>query len=71
LLAPICISNTKYKVDGFKVECAWNDGSWAHFIFNEIIPYNNIYTFKVKIIKNPDKHMMIGVVDFMKQKDKI
>jgi hypothetical protein len=33
------------------------------------VPYNSIFTFKIKIIKTKNKNIMIGVVDEPKQRN--
>jgi hypothetical protein len=40
-----------------------SDGCLNQFIFNQVVPYNAIFTFKIKIIKTKEKSIMIGVVD--------
>jgi ABC-type amino acid transport system permease subunit len=37
-------------------------------LVNEIIPFTQNYTFKIKIIKTTSKYIMVGVVDITKQK---
>ena len=42
----------------------------TQIIFNEYIPFNLVYTFKVKIVRaSANMNIMIGVNDYQKQKD--
>ena len=33
-------------------------------IFNKVIPYDQVYSFRVKIIKAPKRDVNIGIVDY-------
>ena len=42
---------------------------WTHYIFNYPINYKKSANFKLRVIKTENKDIMIGVVDYAKQKD--
>lgn len=41
--------------------------SWTQFIFNEIIPNDVEFIFKIKIVNDPYQYFVIGIVDIAPQ----
>jgi hypothetical protein len=41
---------------------------YTQSIFNKVIPYDQVYSFRVKIIKAPKRDVNIGIVDYEKCK---
>jgi hypothetical protein len=50
-----------------RVEYIGENGSWTQFIFNDFVPANRIYSFKIKIIKTKNRQIIIGIIDESKQ----
>ncbi len=38
-----------------RVEYIGENGTWTQFIFNDLIPGNRIYSFKIKIVKTNNR----------------
>ena len=57
-----------FKVEGLTVQYTSN-GYWTHHIFNEPIYHSQSVKFKIKVTKTENRLIMIGIVDFTKQKD--
>lgn len=43
-----------------------NGNSYSQSIYNKVIPYDEVFTFQVKIISAPKRLVGIGVVDYEK-----
>ena len=43
-----------------------NANNYSQSIYNKIIPYEEVFTFQVKIISMPNRYVGIGVVDYEK-----
>lgn len=59
----------KFAITTNKLTYIAEDGVWTQFVFNAQIPLDQIYTFRIKVVKTDYKgRLMIGVVDFENQK---
>lgn len=43
--------------------------NYSQSIYNKVIPYEEVFTFQVKIISMPNRYVGIGVVDYEKIKN--
>lgn len=74
-MKPLCLHNLTqvhsclFKVDGLKVQYAGTDNTWTQYIFNDPINHNQNGTFKIKVTRSQSNQIMIGVIDYAKQKD--
>ena len=57
-----------FKVERLKVQFI-NSGNWTQYIFNNPIYQNQLLVFKLKIIQAKHGYMVVGVVDYARQKD--
>ena len=57
-----------FKVEGLKVQFV-NSGNWTQYIFNNPIYLNQSLVFKLKITQAKHGYMVVGVVDYTRQKD--
>lgn len=57
----------KFSFNG-KVLNMGNGGAWSQFLFFEEVKFDEEYSFKIKIIKSQYRYIMIGFVDYDKQK---
>ena len=42
------------------------ESRYSQSILNKVIPFDQIYTFKVKIVSAPQRYVCIGIVDYEK-----
>ena len=61
-------NGTYFKVDGVKIQYIGPNG-WTHFILNDPIQANQNCKIKIKILQTHNKEIMLGVLDYAKQKD--
>ena len=57
-----------FKVEGLRVQYC-NDKNWTHYIFNQPIKPNKSSKFKIKIAQTSSRDIILGVVDYARQKD--
>jgi hypothetical protein len=62
-------NSIKFTIKGNKISYIGENGIWTHFVFNKFIKFDNIFNFKVKITKTVNKYIMIGIIDYEKQKN--
>lgn len=63
------IFNNYFSYSNYNLSYASGEKAYTQFIFNDIVDYDEVYYFSVKIHKmSKNKYIMIGVVDFNKQK---
>lgn len=60
---------TNFKIDKSLIQYTGSNGTWTHFIINFPINHNQTAKFKLKISQTHNRDMMIGIVDYLKQKD--
>lgn len=60
--------HNKYTFDGKALQRLVDNGTYYQFVFFELVPFDKQFTFKIKIVKSPNKNIYIGVVDYDKQK---
>lgn len=60
--------SSKFIIDGYNLKYI---GEKAHtqFIFNEPISASFVHSFTIKVVKTADRFIMIGVMDYNKQKN--
>ena len=46
-----------------------HDTGYSQSIFNKVIPFDEVFTFNVKLISAPKRDVCIGVVDYEKHKN--
>ena len=61
-------SSASFTKDGLNVRYI-DANAWTHYIFNKPIGPNESAKFKLRVTKTQSRHIMIGVVDYAKQKD--
>ncbi len=54
-------------MDGLKVQ--YTGSGWTQYIFNSAISHNQSAKFKIKVLQAQSNCILIGVVDYAKQKD--
>lgn len=61
----------QFKVDGLRVQYIGNGmyEPWTQYIFNNPIAHKQNAKFKIKIVEAKENSIMIGVIDYAKQKD--
>lgn len=57
-----------FKIDGIKVQYTGPEAG-TQYIFNQPINHNQSAIFRIKISQSKSNYIMIGVVDYAKQKD--
>ena len=58
----------KKSLNNYKVKCQ-NNGQWQVHKFNTVIPYGEVFTFKIYIRSMPSFNVGIGVIDYEEHKD--
>lgn len=62
------VNTNHFRVDGLKLTYT-SQNSLTQYIFNMPIRHNESTKFKLKIVRAPSRYIMVGVVDYTREKD--
>ena len=58
-----------FELDANKLRYIGSNDTWTHYIFNNPIYLNHQGYFRIKITVTQRRYMIIGIVDYVKQKN--